>query len=138
MKVPFNDLTRIHEPIREELDAAWKRVVDNNEFILGGEVEQFEEDFAKYNGLTGNENAAGVDSGLSALELTLIAMDIGEDDEVITTASTFNATVSAIQFAGATPVLVDVDPQTHLIDPDKISEKITERTKAIMPVHLYL
>lgn len=137
IKVPFNDLRRIHDPLRKELDSAWKKVVDNSSFILGPEVDKFEDEFAIYNGLKGKENAAGVDSGLSALELSLISLDIGRGDQVITTANTFNATVSAIRFTGAMPILVDIDPQTHLMDIHQIQRKITKKTKAIIPVHLY-
>ncbi len=137
MKIPFNDLRRIHDPLREEFDAAWRRIVVNNAFILGREVEQFEGDFARYCKLPGKEYAAGVSNGEDALELMLRALGIGKGGEVITAANTFNATVSAIQIVGATPVLVDVNPDTYLMNMEEVKNKITSRTMAIIPVHLY-
>jgi dTDP-4-amino-4,6-dideoxygalactose transaminase len=109
-------------------------VLENTSFILGPEVSHFEENFAAYCGV---QHAVGVNSGTSALFLALSAFDIGRGDEVITAANTFVATVEAIIYTGATPVLIDIDEDTYNMDPDKIEAAITERTKAIMPVHLY-
>ncbi|MEK6910280.1 MAG: DegT/DnrJ/EryC1/StrS family aminotransferase [Nanoarchaeota archaeon] len=137
MKIPFNDLSRIHDPIRTELDSAWRRIVDANAYILGIEVEKFEENFAQNHGQIGKQNVAGLSSGTDALELILRAKDIGAGDEVITVSNTFFATASSIFAAGAKPVFVDVDHETDLMDVKQVPAKITPRTKAIMPVHLY-
>ncbi len=137
MKIPFNDLSRIHLPIKREINRAIKRVIDNNSFILGHEVESFEDAFAKYNGLSGSENCAGISSGTDALELILRAGDIGKGDEVITVANTFFATGSSIAATGASPVFVDVNPRTHLMDVSQVQSKINAKTVAIIPVHLY-
>lgn len=109
-------------------------VLDRGDFILGQDVAKFEEEFAAYCGV---KYAIGVDNGLSALELSLRALGVGTGHEVILPAHTFTATAAAITFAGATPVFVDVNPETWTIDVDKIEEAITPRTKAILPVHLY-
>lgn len=111
-----------------------QRVLDRADFVLGSDVAAFEEEFAAY---CETADAVGVDSGISALELGMRALGIGPDDEVITPANSFIASSSAISFTGATPVWVDVDPTTHTIDVDEIVPAITERTKALMPVHLY-
>ncbi len=103
-------------------------------FILGPDVKRFEEEFAAF---CEAKAAVGVDSGTSALELALRAYDIGPGDEVITAANTFIATVLAISYVGAKPILVDVDPNTYNIDCDQLEKAITKRTKAIIPVHLY-
>jgi dTDP-4-amino-4,6-dideoxygalactose transaminase len=102
--------------------------------VLGKEVAAFEELFASY---TQCSHAMGVNSGTSALHLALLAAGVGRGDEVITTPHTFIATVSAIDYTGATPVFVDIDPLGFTIDPAKIAAKLTSRTKAILPVHLY-
>lgn len=136
MKVKFNDLNRLHEEIRDQIDDAIKRVIDNNAYVLGKEVETFEENFANYNLMYGKENAAGVSTGMDALELILRAKDIGYGDEVITQTNTFNATASAIVNTGAKPVLVDID-EYYMADIEEIEKKINKKTKAIMPVHLY-
>src|SRR3989344_2202569 len=106
MKIPFNDLSRIHNPLRIELDNVWKRVVDNHSFILGKEVEKFEDSFAKYCGMEDFMHAAGLGSGMDALELALYFFNIKPSDEVIVPAFTFNATASAVKNIGATPVFV--------------------------------
>lgn len=137
MNIPFNDLNRIHNPINEELDSAWRRVVDSNAFILGKEVELFEDNFAKHHGQSGINNVAGLSSGTDALELILRAMNIGNGDEVITVPNTFYATASSIWSTGAKPVFVDINPRNYLMDVSQVSSKINKRTKAIMPVHLY-
>jgi dTDP-4-amino-4,6-dideoxygalactose transaminase len=109
-------------------------VLDSCHFTLGPEVAKFEEEFAAYSG-TGI--GVGVNTGTSALHLALLAADIGPGDEVITVPFTFVATVAAIRYTGATPVFVDIDPRTFTMDPAGLEAAITERTKAIMPVHLY-
>lgn len=128
------DLTKQLAPIRMEIDAAIAHVLNQSQFILGEEVTRFEEEFAAFCGV---RECVGVDSGISALELVLRAIGVGPGDEVITVSHTFIATVSAISFTGATPVLVDVCPDTFLMDPSTIEAAITPRTRAIVPVHLY-
>lgn len=134
LQVPFVDLKAQYASIEKEVNRAITSVLESSAFILGPEVKAFEEEFAGYCGV---KHAVGVDSGTSALELALRAFDIGPGDEVITVANTFIATTLAISFVGATPVLVDHNPDTYNIDVSKIEGVITERTKAIMPVHLY-
>jgi dTDP-4-amino-4,6-dideoxygalactose transaminase len=134
MTVPFLDLQALHAPLRPEIDAAIGRVLDSGIFILGPEVEAFEREFAEW---CGGGEAIAVNSGTSALHLALLASGIGPDDEVITVSMTFVATVAAIVYCGATPVMVDVDPLTWTMDPVACEAAITPRTKAIMPVHLH-
>jgi dTDP-4-amino-4,6-dideoxygalactose transaminase len=134
MKVPFIDLQAQHRPIRDELQEAMGRVMARCDFALGEDVARFEEAFAAF---CGTEYAVGVDSGLSALKLSLEAFGIGPGDQVIVPAHTFMATAAAVTFAGAQPVLVDIDPQTYNIDVTKIEAAITPETRAIIPVHLY-
>ena len=133
MKVPFVDLNRVHNPLREELNQAINKVINDNSYILGKEVEEFEKNFAAYCDVS---YAAGVSTGTDALELILRGLGIGNGDEVIVPANTFIATTSAVVSAGAKPVLVDCD-EDYNIDATKIESAITSRTKAIMPVHLY-
>jgi dTDP-4-amino-4,6-dideoxygalactose transaminase len=134
VKVPFVDLKAQHQPIQGELDQAIQRVMERCDFALGEDVVRFEEEFAEY---CGTRYAVGVDSGLSALELGLRAFGIGEGDEVIVPAHTFIATVAAVTFAGAQPVLVEVDPITYNVDVEHVEATITPHTRAIIPVHLY-
>jgi dTDP-4-amino-4,6-dideoxygalactose transaminase len=134
MQIPLVDLKAQYLAIRPEIDAAIQRVLDNCSFVLGREVASFERAFADYVGAKG---AVGVASGTAALHLGLLACGVGLGDEVITTAHTFIATAEAISHTGARPVFVDVDPQTYNIDPEKVEEAITPRTKAVLPVHLY-
>jgi dTDP-4-amino-4,6-dideoxygalactose transaminase len=134
MKVPFVDLKAQHLPIQEEVEDAIHQVIDHSDFALGEEVYRFEEEFANYCGV---RYAIGVDSGLSALKLSLHAFQIGHGDEVIVPAHTFIASAAAVTFAGANPILVDVIPNTYCIDPSEIEGAITEHTRAIIPVHLY-
>lgn len=134
MNIPFVDLQSQYQSIKAEADAAVLAVMQRGDFVLGGAVVEFERAFAEY---CGAKYCVGVDSGYSALELIVRAYGIGPGDEVITAANTFIATTLAISNTGATPVLVDIDPQTYNIDPTKIAAAITPRTKAIMPVHLY-
>jgi dTDP-4-amino-4,6-dideoxygalactose transaminase len=119
---------------KAEIDAAIAAVLDGNRYILGPQTQAFEQEFAAYLGV---RHAYGVGSGTEALHVALRACHIGAGDEIITVAHTAVATVAAIELAGATPVLVDIDPATYTIDPDKVAAAITPRTKAIVPVHLY-
>lgn len=132
--IPYLDLKAQYRSIKDEIDAAVLRVLDSTQFILGEEVAAFEREFAAY---CDASEAVGVNSGTSALHLALLAAGIGPGDEVITTPFTFVATVAAIRYTGATPVLVDIEPDYFTIDPSKIDSAITPRTRAIMPVHLY-
>ena len=134
MSVPFVDLSRLHQPIAAELEAALAQVVAGDDFILGRALERFEERFAAYCGCA---HAVGVGSGTAALHLTLLACGVGSGDEVITVPNTFAATAFAISYTGARPVFVDVDARTHTIDADQVRAAVTERTRAIIPVHLY-
>ena len=134
MNVPFLDLKAHHEPHRAEFLRAMEAVFDRNAFAGGPFVAQFEEEFAAY---CGARFSMGVGSGTEALWLALLAMDIGPGDEVITSPSSFIATAEAISFTGATPVFADIDERTYNLDPGKIEAVITERTKAIIPVHLF-
>lgn len=119
---------------QEEINAAIARVLDSGWYILGQEVTAFENEFAAYIGV---RFAIGVGSGTEALHLALRACDIGAGDEIITVSHTAVATVAAIELCGAIPVLVDIDLNTYTIEPDQIESAITQRTKAIIPVHLY-
>ena len=132
--IKFLDLHKINERFRGEMDAAAKRVLDSGWYLLGKEDEAFEAEFAAYCGV---KHAIGCANGLDALKLIIKAMGIGPGDEVIAPANTYIASLIAISANGATPVLVEPDIETYLIDPAKIEEKITPRTKAIMVVHLY-
>ena len=134
MNVPLLDITEQNRSLRPEIEAALGRVLDTNAFILGSEVKALEEDLAAY---CGTKYAIGCASGSDALLLALMALDVKPGDEVITTPYSFFATVSAITRLGAIPVFVDIDPQTYNLDIGQIESKITERTKAIQPVHLY-
>lgn len=132
--VPLIDLASVHAPVRDELIAAFTRMLDSSSFIGGHEVEAFEGELAEH---TGVAHAVGLGSGTAALQLTLMAAGIGPGDEVILPANSFFATAEAVMGAGATPVLVDVDGATALIDPAAAAAAVTERTAAVIPVHLY-
>ena len=134
VKVPFVDLDLQHEPIRAQLEQAIHRVIQRGNFILGQELAEFESAFAQACGV---EYGVGVASGTDAIALGLQAAGIGAGDEVIVPANTFIATVIGVVGAGATPVLVDCDPNTALIDLEAAAAAVTSRTKAILPVHLY-
>jgi UDP-2-acetamido-2-deoxy-ribo-hexuluronate aminotransferase len=132
--IPMVDLKRQFSDIKEELFAALNEVLESSQYILGPRVHELEKRIAGYHGVS---EAIGVASGTDALHLALDAIGIGEGDEVITTPFTFFATAEAIMYTGATPVFVDIEQDTMNIDPEKIEEKITERTKAIIPVHIF-
>ena len=134
MKVPLLDLKGQYASIRQEVETALKKVVEDQDFILGAEVLNLEKDVAEY---CGAKYGVGVASGTDALILSLKALGIGPGDEVITTPFTFFATAESISVVGAKPVFVDIDPETYNIDPLLIEAKIRKNTKAIMPVHLY-
>ena len=132
--VPYLDLQAQMRPIRKEIEAAIARTLDNCSFCLGPDVVQFEKDFARF---CGAEHCVAFNSGTSALHVALLLLNIGRDDEVITTPSTFVATSWAISYVNAKPVYVDVDDATFNLNPDLVEKAITPRTKAILPVHLY-
>jgi dTDP-4-amino-4,6-dideoxygalactose transaminase len=133
-KVPFLDLKAPYMELRDELDEAWRRVMESGWFILGRELEAFEAEFAAY---CGARHCIGVGNGLDALHLIMRAMEIGQGNEVIVPAHTYIASWLAVSFAGAVPVPVEPDEKTFNIDPARIEAAITGRTKAIMAVHLY-
>jgi dTDP-4-amino-4,6-dideoxygalactose transaminase len=132
--VPLVDLRAQYATIRSEVAEAMAEVLERCDFVLGEAVERFEASFAAFCEVP---HAVGVDSGISALELVLRAWGIGPGDEVITAANSFIASASAISFTGATPVLVDVDPDSYLMTTEAVARAITSRTRALMPVHLY-
>ncbi len=132
--IPFNQLKPLHDLLANEVNQALLRVADSGWYILGPEVRAFEREFADYHGVA---HAAGLASGTDALELALRAGGIGPGDEVITVAHTAMATVTAIESAGAKPVLADIDLATYTLCPMAAREAITERTRALLPVHLY-
>src|SRR5262245_47628678 len=132
--IPFVDLPAQYRALKPEIDAAVGRVLENAQFILGPAVAAFERDFAAF---CTTKEAIGVNSGTSALHLSLLAAGVEPGDEVITVPFTFVATVAAIEYAGARPVLVDVEPEFLTMDPAKLEAAIASRTKAIIPVHLF-
>src|SRR5438309_4166912 len=134
IKVPYLDLKAQYHSIKAEIDEAIARVLDSCQFVLGPEVAQFEQEFAGY---CGASECIALNSGTSALHLALLAAGVGPGDEVITVPFTFVASVAAVLYAGAKPVLVDIDPRTFTMDPAQIETAITSRTKVILPVHLY-
>ena len=132
--IPFVNLQEEHRQISSEIAEALDDVFRAGFFVLGEQLERFEREFADY---LGAGYACGVNSGSDALYLSLMAMGIGEDAEVITASHTFASTVDAIVRCGATPVFVDIEPETYTIDVARIEEKITPKARAIIPVHLY-
>jgi len=134
MIVPYFDLKQQFASLREEIREALDRVCRNASFILGEEVSEFAKEFAAYSEV---KHCVALNSGTSALHLALLALGVKPGDEVITTPNTFIATAEAICYAGGKPVFVDIDPRTANLDPTLIEPAITERTKAILPVHLY-
>src|SRR6476660_2894925 len=134
MKVPFLDLKAHHAALIDKFDRAIRQVIESSAFAGGPFVEKFEGEFAAY---CGSEYAIGVGNGTDALWLALLALGIGPGDEVITVSSTFMATCEAIKYFGATPVFVDVDEHTFTMDPGCLEKVSTDRTKAVIPVHLF-
>lgn len=134
MKVPFADLRALHAPLRAEFNEVFQRVLDNNSFILGPEVHKFERAFAEYIGVA---DCIGVSNGTVALQMALLALEIGPGDEVILPVNTFIATAEAVSAVGARPVFVDVDPLYYNMTLEGAERAVTPRTKAIIPVHLY-
>ncbi|MEI6267278.1 MAG: DegT/DnrJ/EryC1/StrS family aminotransferase [Methylococcaceae bacterium] len=132
--IPFVDLKAQYTGIKDEVNAAILNVLETCQFTLGAEVAAFEDEFASY---CQAQYGIGVNTGTSALHLALLAAGIGANDEVITVPFTFVATVAAIYYTGAKPVFVDIDPRTFTIDVKAIESAITDKTKAIIPVHLY-
>jgi dTDP-4-amino-4,6-dideoxygalactose transaminase len=134
MKVPFLELGPTYSELKLELDAAYHRVMDSGWYLLGQELEAFENE---YSGYCGTLHCVGVANGLDALHLSLLACGVGPGDEVIVPSHTYIATWLAVTHAGATPIPVEPDPGTMNIDPNRIAAAITPRTKVILPVHLY-
>jgi dTDP-4-amino-4,6-dideoxygalactose transaminase len=132
--VPFLDLRAQYEGLRDEMARALQEVADSGTYVLGPKVKAFEDDFAVF---VGAKHCVGVNSGTSALHLALICAGVRPGDEVITVPMTFIATSWAVSYAGATPVYVDVDPVTYTMDIEQVEHRITPKTKAILPVHLY-
>lgn len=132
--VPFLDVKATYLELRSELDEAWQRVMESGHYVLGPELQAFEEEFASY---CGTAHCVGVGNGMDGLELVLRAWEIGSGDEVIVPANTYIASWLAVSATGAVPVPVEPDAATSNIDPGRIADAITPRTKAIMPVHLY-
>jgi dTDP-4-amino-4,6-dideoxygalactose transaminase len=134
VKVPFLDLKAQYAPIRAEVEAALREILDNTAFILGPGVQRFEEAFAPY---AGRKHCVGLNSGTSALHLALLAAGVGPGDEVVTTPHTWISTSWAVSYCGAKPVYADVDPKTGNLDPAAADKAITGKTKALLPVDLY-
>lgn len=133
-QIPFVDLKAQYKAYQSEIDASIKRVLEHGHYLMGPEITELESKLAERAGVS---HCFTVSSGTAALEIALRALGIGPGDEVVTTPFTFVGTINAICLVGATPVLVDIDPQTYLIEIDQIEAAITERTKAIIPVSLY-
>jgi dTDP-4-amino-4,6-dideoxygalactose transaminase len=134
VKIPFNDFVSPYEELKAELDETYQRFMRSAWYILGKEVEAFEQEYAAY---CGAKYCVGVGNCLDAMHLVLRAWEIGPGDEVIVPSNTYIATWLAVSYAGATPVPVEPDEHTYNLDPDRIEAAITPRTKAVMPVHLY-
>lgn len=134
MSIPLVDLRAEYEPLKDEIRRSFDDILESMYLFLGENVQAFEQEFADF---CGTDFAVGVGSGTEALHLALLALGVGDGDEVITVSHTFIATVEAISYVGARPVFVDIDPQTYLLDISQIESKITESTRAIIPVHLY-
>ncbi|PUB81168.1 MAG: erythromycin biosynthesis sensory transduction protein eryC1 [gamma proteobacterium symbiont of Ctena orbiculata] len=132
--IPMVDLKQQYLDLKEEIDNGLLAGLEETKFILGPNVRAFEKECAEYLGV---EHTVGVASGTDALHLALIAAGVGEGDEVITTPFTFIATAEAIRYLGATPVFVDIDPHTYNMDLNQVEDAITERTRAILPVHIF-
>lgn len=134
MNIPLVDLKAQHEQVRDDVQQGWDAVLARTAFVLGDEVAEFERSFADFSGV---RHCIGVANGTDALELALRAVDIGPGHEVVVPANTFIASALAVARAGATPVFVDVDSDTHLVDVNRVAAAVTPRTRAVMPVDLY-
>ena len=134
MKIPFVDLKPLHNEIRDELCGVFDRILDNSTFVLGPEVQKFEQEFAAY---CGTEHCVAVNTGTAAIHLALASLGIGPGDEVITVPHTFIATAEAITAVGARPVFIDIDPVSFTMDASLMEAAITSKTRAIIPVDLY-
>ncbi len=134
MRVPFLNFDAQHQPLKNQFLNAFEAFLDSNYYVLGNKVKEFEEEYAKFHNIN---YCAGVASGLDALYLALRILNIGKNDEVIVPSNTYIATVLAVSYVQAKPVFVEPEFITYNIDPQKIEEKITANTKAILPVHLY-
>src|SRR6056297_2588250 len=134
MEVPLLDLKKQYKELEDEIQESINDVLESTQYILGEHVEKLEEEIADY---TNTKYGIGVASGTDALLLSLHALDIGPGDEVIVPTFTFFATAGAVSRLGATPVFADIDPVSYNITPEEIEDKITDKTKAIIPVHLY-
>jgi dTDP-4-amino-4,6-dideoxygalactose transaminase len=134
MRIPFLDLAPMHDAIRVEMTQAFQQVYDSNWYITGKHLEAFENEYAKFNQ---TRYAIGISNGLDALHLALKALNIEAGDEIIVPSNTYIATLLAVSYVGAVPVLAEPDKVTYNIDPDTIEAAITPKTKAIIPVHLY-
>jgi len=134
VKVQYLDLKAQYKSIKAEIDAAITGILERSQFVLGSEVASFEQEFGAY---CGAPECIALNSGTSALHLALLAAGVGPGDEVITVPFTFVASVAAILYAGARPVLVDIDPHSFTMNPESVASAVTPRTKAILPVHLY-
>ena len=134
MKIPFLSFDGMHQPIKKELCDTFEKVLDSNWFVLGNHLQQFETEYAAYNNVA---FSVGVSNGLDAIHLALKALNIGPGDEVIVPSNTYIATLLAVSYVGALPVLVEPDIQTYNIDAAKIEAAVTSATKAVIPVHLY-
>lgn len=134
MKVPFATMKYMHQDIKDEMIKKFEKIYDNGMFILGEEVEKFEKEYAKF---VGTKYCVGVGNGLDALRIAMIALEIGPGDEVIVPSNTYIATALAVSYTGAKPVLVDPDEKTYNLSKKGLEEAITQKTKAIVAVHLY-
>jgi dTDP-4-amino-4,6-dideoxygalactose transaminase len=132
--IPLVDLAAQHRQVADAVASGFARVLEKTAFILGDDVARFEEEFASFAGVA---HCAGVANGTDALEIALRALNVGRGDEVILPANTFIATALAVARAGATPVLVDCDPSYGLVDVEQVARKVTKKTKAVVPVHLF-
>ena len=134
MNINMADLKKQHDGLRDEIDKVIREVIDSSAFILGGKVTEFEDNYSTF---TGAKHTIGMASGTGALHVALAALDVGIGDEVITVPFTFAATVEVIYLTGAKPVFVDIEPDSFTMDVSKIEKAITDKTKVILPVHLY-
>lgn len=134
MSIPLVDLKAQHLQVADEVSAGWSRVLENTSFVLGKDVAEFEQAFARFSGV---KRCVGVANGTDAIEMVVRAAGLGPQDEIIVPANTFIATALGVARAGARPVLVDSDPEYHLLDPEDLSRKLTPRTRAVFAVHLY-